>query len=176
MCVLKQSFLEHCLQLISRGGLSFTAIYDIYMYLWGSSVNGQFNQRPHVVLALELAVMTWGSLQLLFEADHKLVCDVDWYLRPHDRAEDFESLLHVVRKAFNQLAASHSCKLFQTVPAIIVDGKWCLAVSVCNNRHDGSMWSQELGIGCVTGCAADRMICFCIFISSFVYSVDTHDM
>ena len=36
----------------------------------------------------------------------------------------------------------------------IVDGKWCMQVSLCNHREGGAIWNKALGTGCMCGCTA----------------------
>ena len=96
----------------------------------------------------------WGSLRIIFKAKQQTPWSLDVYLRPHHLAEDFVSLLNSVRSAFAHLASRHQCLLFQAVPGIIVDGKWCIQMMVCNHRGSGYVWNPSLGIGYLKGCTA----------------------
>ena len=98
--------------------------------------------------------MVWGALKLIARATLPGFDTVELFLRPHHIATDFVSLLDSARKAFQDLAARHSCKLFDEVPVIVVDGKWSLQLSVCNERGSGLVWSSSLRTGFLSGCTA----------------------
>ncbi|CAJ1421344.1 unnamed protein product [Effrenium voratum] len=149
------SLLQWCLLLAARGGVSWTALYVIYTTLWKSTaVDTQMATRQHFVAFLEAAVMVWGALKLIARATLPGFDTVELFLRPHHIATDFVSLLDSARKAFQDLAARHSCKLFDEVPVIVVDGKWSLQLSVCNERGSGLVWSSSLRTGFLSGCTA----------------------
>ena len=40
----------------------------------------------------------------------------------------------------------------QRVPAVIIDGKWCIQMPVCNARNLGLQWLQTLAVGFLAGC------------------------
>ena len=56
------------------------------------------------------------------------------YLRPHHCASDFDNLVGLANEAFNALAASHQYPLWNATRAIIVDRKWSVRISLCNER------------------------------------------
>ena len=101
--------------------------------MFGSTLVGtQYAHRTHFIRALEMAVMVWGALRLICGAQVESVWCVKQYLRPHQVAADFHDLLVATKKAWERLASLHTCRLCSMVPAIIVDGKWCVQVGLCN--------------------------------------------
>ena len=40
------------------------------------------------------------------------------------------------------------------MPLIVVDGKWCLQVSLCNDRFSSQTWNKDLQAGFFSGCVA----------------------
>jgi hypothetical protein len=109
----------------------------------------------HTRFCFHLAqVMVWGSARMIIEAGVTSVWAVDFFLRPHHLASDFQPLLAETLRAFQKLAAAHSCQLFLAVPSIIVDGKWCLQVSLCNERESNCEWVSALNTGYITGCTS----------------------
>ena len=151
------SFLRLCLLLAARAGTSWTALFTVYFSLFGDSMSGtQYATREHFILSLEVAVMTWASMRLICEAKVDSIWSVSFFLRPHNLAADFEPLLCTTRRAFEALSSAHArqCPLFRKVPAIVVDGKWCMQVSLCNDREAGCLWEPALATGCLTGCTA----------------------
>lgn len=122
---------------MARGGMSLSAVFDVYSSLWSSSLAAtQYARREHFVKKLTFVILTWGALRLFRESSAG-VQGVVWHLRPHHEAEDFSGLLPHMRSAFDSLAASHACWLFRTLPAVVVDGKWCVQTPVCNERGSG---------------------------------------
>ena len=79
---------------------------------------------------------------------------VQFYLRPHHLASDFELLVPAVSRALNKLAGEHTqvCRLFEAVPGVVVDGKWCMRVSLFNHREGGALWEPALATGALCGC------------------------
>jgi hypothetical protein len=131
------SLLLFLLGAMARGGMSASAVFDVYGSLWASSLAGtQYGSREHFVKKLTLVVLTWGTLRLGRDSGVD-VEGVFWHLRPHHEAEDFATLLPHMRGAFDSLARSHACWLFRTLPAVIIDGKWCVQTPVCNERGSG---------------------------------------
>lgn len=96
--------------------------------------------------------MLWGAMKLICRAGLESIWSVKFFLRPHHLATDFQSLLEATRRAWEHLASLHTCSLSRTVPAIVVDGKWCLQFSLCNDRHSRSVWEPSLATGYITGC------------------------
>ena len=99
-----------------------------------------------------MQVMVWGSLRLICAAHVENLWSVQFHLRPHHVARDFQALLSSVRRAWERLASLHSCSLCRRVPAIVVDGKWCMQVSLCNDRRSQKWWDANLALGCLIGC------------------------
>ena len=91
---------------------------------------------------------------MIAQAGAESLWGLHMHLRPHHLASDFSSLRDSAKKAFEALAAQHQCSLLREVPAIIIDGKWCMQVSLCNDRADGKVWNHALGLGFLTGCTA----------------------
>ena len=142
-------FLLGCL---SRGGMTLSAVFDVYYMLWGASMDGtMYAGREHFVKKLSVALMAYGSMELLL-ASKMSVEDFQWYLRPHHVAEDFEALLGLLRTAFHTLTASHDCHLFKTVRCCVLDGKWSIQTAVCSERASGFQWDADLQHGFFRGC------------------------
>ena len=143
------AFLWGC---VARGGMSFSAIFDVYTSLWGHTLaESMYGRREHFVKKLTCTMIAYASLQLL-EASPLDFCKFEWFLRPHHIAEDFTALLVLVRQAFGGLAAQHDCHLFNAVPALILDGKWSVQTMLCNERGSGLTWSSALAMGFFRGC------------------------
>jgi hypothetical protein len=106
---------------------------------------------PHEFL-LAVKVMVWGALRLICGARVESAWAVDFYLRPHHLADDFCGLMTSARRAWEKVSSLHACSLCRAVPAIVVDGKWCMQVSLCNYRPCGAVWNQALATGSVVGC------------------------
>ena len=140
-CTLLNYFL-HC---VARGGMSLTAAAFVYSQLWGNTMQGtMYSLRTHFVSKLCMALVTWSSLKLILRSGLD-ICSFTWYLRPHHESADFAELLQLCKKAFRILAATHKCTLWTTVKAVIVDGKWCIQTSVCNERGSGAIWNDQNG-------------------------------
>lgn len=99
-------------------------------------------------------VMTWGSLRLIGKASLGEIVRVNFLLRPHHLADDFKNLVQIVRQAFQSVVAKHECELFKRIPAVIVDGKWSVQMSLCNDRGSAHTWSDNLATGFLTGCTS----------------------
>lgn len=144
--------LDFLLGLAARGGTSFTAMHAVYTSLWASSMEGSmYARREHFVHKVGMAIIVWSFLAMVSDAG--LSCgDVQWQLRPHHEPEDFADLLPLARNAFAVLASTHACWLFRRVPALIVDGKWCVQTPVCNSRRCNPVYHTELQLGYFQGC------------------------
>jgi hypothetical protein len=141
------------LLLAARGGVSWTALFVVYNSLFGSTLAGtQYAHREHFVKFVEMAVMVWGALRLICGARVDSLWAVQQHLRPHHVADDFRDLLAATRRAWERLAALHTCWLCRKWPGVIVDGKWCVQVSLCNYRPCGAVWCEALATGAVIGC------------------------
>lgn len=146
------TLLASLLGCVARGGMSFSGIFDVYTSLWGRTLaESMYARREHFVKKLTCAMIAYASLQLL-ETSPMEFCDFEWYLRPHHMAEDFSPLLELVRTAFGRLAAEHNCRLFNSAPVVILDGKWSVQTMVCNERGSGRTWSAALATGFFKGC------------------------
>jgi hypothetical protein len=110
-----------------------------------------YQTRQHFIAKLEVALLTWGSIEIL-ESSQIDIDNFQWYLRPHHESNDFVPLCDLVRAAFQALAALHNCKLSQLIRACIVDGKWCIQTTICNARDTGLTWVPALGAGFFKGC------------------------
>ena len=132
--------------------MTLSAVFDVYYMLWGASMDGtMYAGREHFVKKLSVALMAYGSMELLL-ASNMSVEDFQWYLRPHHVAEDFEALLGLLRTAFHTLTAAHDCHLFKTVRCCVLDGKWSIQTAVCSERASGFQWDADLQHGFFRGC------------------------
>jgi hypothetical protein len=137
---------------VARGGMSASATFDVYDLLWSSSMTGtMYAWRTHFIAKLTNALMTWSSLRLLEDSNIPFH-DFAWHLRPHHESTDFERLVPLLRRAFDHLAALHSCWLFDAVRAVIIDGKWCVQTLICNERGSSLVWHAGLAHGYFRGC------------------------
>ena len=96
----------------------------------------------------------WGSRRLIAQARTQSPWSCSFCLQPHHVAADFKPLLAAVKLAFSQLAAQHCCTLMSAMPLVVVDGKWCLQVSLCNDRFSSQTWNKDLQAGFFSGCVA----------------------
>ena len=106
----------------------------------------------HVAWNAPTKVTLWGSMRLICEARLESLWSVSFCLQPHHLAGDFQPLLSAVERSFKKLSARHSCRLMDKLPLIVVDGKWCLQHSLCNDRFSGTIWSADLELGSFVGC------------------------
>ena len=153
---LEKNLLKLLLLLAARGGVSWTPLFVVYSSMFPSTLSGtQFvEHREHFVTAVEVAVMVWGALRLICGAHVDNDWEVEFHLRPHHKAEDFRGLLAATRRAWERTVSLHVCRLCTTFPGIIVDGKWCMQVSLCNDRSSGSVWNADLATGTIIGCTS----------------------
>ena len=107
--------------------------------------------RTHFINKLTMVLLAWGACRL-FRAAGQSLDSFQWHMRPHHESMDFEKLLGQVRLAFDGVSSAHRCKLTDLLPAIVVDGKWCVQTPVCNVRNVGMEWSGDLRVGFFAGC------------------------
>ena len=111
---------------MARGGLSASALYDIYIYIssfWSATMRGtMFAAREHFVQKLLFAILVHASMLLLDTSGIEELHSFQWHLRPHHEAADFEPLLRKLRAGFYRLASEHACPLFDKVRACVIDG------------------------------------------------------
>ncbi|CAJ1450081.1 unnamed protein product, partial [Effrenium voratum] len=149
------ALLKFVLLLAARAGVSWTAFFTVYSTLFGNTFAGiKYALRPHFVTALEMAVTLWGSMRLIAQARTQSLWSCSFCLQPHHVAANFKPLLAAVKLAFSQLAAQHCCTLMSAMPLVVVDGKWCLQVSLCNDRFSSQTWNKDLQAGFFSGCVA----------------------
>ena len=96
--------------------------------------------------------MLWGSMRLISEARLESLWSVPVCVQPHHLANDFQPLLAAVERGFKFLSSQHKCPLMAALPLIVVDGKWCMQVSLCNDRFSRQIWNTELQLGSFSGC------------------------
>ena len=89
-------------------------------------------ERTRFISKMLVAVLAWATSALL-RAGSVDGRRFQWYLRPHHEAADFQPLLKLAREAFNACAAGHvtSCKLWEKMPLVVVDGKWSTQTPLC---------------------------------------------
>lgn len=144
--------LQYLLGLTSRGGVSFTGFAAVYSHIWFSTMQGtMYLQRTHFLQKIEMNVIVFAAVAMFRESGMDLR-DFLWHLRPHHEANDFAELLEKVRQAFGILSAAHACWLFRMVPALIVDGKWCIQTSICNARDSNPVFNKDIREGFFKGC------------------------
>jgi hypothetical protein len=132
LLVVETVLLAYVLGLLARGGVSFTGFAAVYSTMWLASMEGtMYASRTHFLQKLELNIIVYAAI-MMFAESGLCVRNFAWTLRPHHEARDFEDLLGLVRQAFEILARAHACWLFRSVPALVVDGKWCIQTSICN--------------------------------------------
>ena len=155
--VWEEVLLVYFLHCLARGGMSLTAASFVYDQLWHSTMVGTlYATRTHFVSKLCVALLTWSTLRMMMRSGLD-ICTFTWYLRPHHVAPDFADLLVMGQKAFNLLVASHRCRLWDALKAIIVDGKWCVQTAICNERGSGHTWDADLQTGFFKGCTCRPM-------------------
>ena len=119
-------FLQFIFGCMARGGLSASALYDIYIYIssfWSATMRGtMFAAREHFVQKLLFAILVHASMLLLDTSGIEELHSFQWHLRPHHEAADFEPLLRKLRAGFYRLASEHACPLFDKVRACVIDG------------------------------------------------------
>jgi hypothetical protein len=146
------SLLHWLLGCVARGGMTHTAIFVVYNRLWSHTMTGtMYAERSHFVNKLCVVMLVWGTLCLIRGSGVSLH-DFVWYLRPHHTASDFAALVSKTNEAFDAIARAHDCALFKKVRAVIVDGKWCIQTSICNQRGAGATYSSALQSGYFKGC------------------------
>ena len=146
------SLLDFLLGCMARGGMSLTAIFEVYRRLWAFTVEGtMYATRQHFLAKTEVALLVWASVCLI-EASPIEAAEFQWVLRPHHIAQDFGPLVTLLRRAFHELAGTHKCKLMTDLRCLIVDGKWCVQTAICNARDGGLVWDSTLATGFLTGC------------------------
>ena len=139
---------------MARGGLSASALYDIYSSFWSATMRGtMFAAREHFVQKLLFAILVHASMLLLDTSGIEELHSFQWHLRPHHEAADFEPLLRKLRAGFDRLASEHACPLFDKVRACVIDGKWSVQTLVCNDRGSGLVWEPKLQMGYFRGCS-----------------------
>ena len=147
--------LDYLIGLMARSGATLSSLFAVYDSMWSPTLLGShLATRAHFVNRLTVAAIVRGCLQLFHTSCLWPPRVFQWHLRSHHIADDFEPLLHHARAAFSSIAAGHNCETFAAVPALVVDGKWCIQTPVCNERASNPCWSGNLGIGYFQGCKA----------------------
>ncbi|CAK9069142.1 unnamed protein product [Durusdinium trenchii] len=150
--VFEIALLDFLLALAARAGVTLSAFHAVYMGLWPWSSDGTaHSRREHFVKKTIVILIVWAAVQMFLEAGLN-VSHVIWYLRPHHTANDFANILPLVREAFQTLAQAHACYLFRRVPAVVVDGKWCVQTLLCNARNGNPVYEPALQLGYLQGC------------------------
>ena len=155
--VWEEILLVYFLHCLARGGMSLTAASFVYDQLWHPTMVGtMYAIRPNFVSKLCVALLTWSVWRMMMRSGLD-IGDFKWYLRPRHVSTDFADLLVMCQKAFNLLVASHRCRLWDALKAIIVDGKWCVQTAICNERGSGQTWNVDLRTGFFKGCTCRPM-------------------
>lgn len=73
------TFLLGCL---ARGGMSCSAVFDVYTSLWQATMRGtQFEHRSHFINKFTMAILAWAVLRLLRDRGLPFL-HFAWHLRP----------------------------------------------------------------------------------------------
>ena len=104
--------------LLARAGASFSSLFDVHTdCASATSQAGMSSHRQHFVRHLELAVIGFSALQMAHDSGLD-VMGTTLTFRPHHIAEDSRATTEVIRRAFDQLAAKHTCPLLENARSL----------------------------------------------------------